>query len=1060
MARKLQCTVLALFLAFGAFAQKQLKGTVKSAESGENLPGVNVVVKGTTTGTVTDFDGNFSLTVPDNANTLVFSYLGFKTVTQPIDRIMFTINMENDAMGLDEVVVTSLGVSKEKKALGYAVEEVSAEELTRNNNSNIINSMSGKVAGVQVTGSNGSPGSASTIRIRGNASITGNNDPLFVVDGLPIDNSFNSTGNPDNGVNNLGAGVDLSNRTVDINPDDVASMTVLKGAAATALYGIRAANGAIIITTKKGQGGSLKAPKINYTTSLTVDRVNKMHRLQDQFSQGVGGQYRGPSTRTGGSWGANLDTLYYDPSTNNPWDKNGAIVGVSNPNKGNKVTPYDNVGDFFQDGYTQNNTVSLQGSSEKTNYYVSLGRMDQSGIVPNNDFSRTSVRVNAGTQITNRLKSTVSAGYSNSGGLRVQKGSNTSGIMLGLLRTPASFDNSNGFGPDAVNEPSAYTFDDGSQRTYRGTGIYDNPYWTINKNQFRDDVNRFTGQLQFDYNIAPWLNAQWRLGNDFYSDRRNQSFEIGSATLTGGQVFEDQIFNRDLNSDLLLLGNHQVNPDLETSFTLGLNNYSTNNQRFYVQGDDLALVNFPHLSNASSILSRNLISRKQTAAVYGEASVAFQRTYYATVTARNEWSSTLPSDNNSFLSTSASLGFIFTEALGLTDNKILPFGKLRLSYGVVGNDAPVYATRDYFTQASYNDGWTNGVSYPFNGVSGFYSNGVLGNSEIVPEKTTSFEIGTDLRFLNNAVGLDLTYYRNIGEDQIIPVSVSSSSGYRQAVLNAGRIKNSGIEALLSLTPIQTKDFTWGIDINFTKNESIVEELPEGVETITLNGFGGAQVRVVAGEPYGQIYGLGWMKNEDGRTLIDSNGYPILDPNERVIGNPNPDWTAGITNTITYKNLSISGLLDIRQGGDIWNGTRGVLYHFGRHIDTENRGETKIFDGVQSSGEENTIAVTLDEGWYTGLGSGFGPQAEQFVEDGSWIRLREVAISYKMPETWFNNTIIKGANISIIGKNLLLFTDYDGIDPETNLFGAINGPGLEYFGNPNTKSIGANLKVSL
>ncbi|MFT6849624.1 MAG: TonB-linked SusC/RagA family outer membrane protein [Sphingobacteriales bacterium] len=1050
MARKLQCTLLALFLAFGAYAQKQLKGTVKSAESGENLPGVNVVVKGTTTGTVTDYDGNFSLTVPDNANTLVFSYLGFKTVQQPIDRIVYTINLENDALGLDEVVVTSLGVSKQKKALGYAVEEVSAEELTRNNNANIVNSISGKVAGVLVTPTGGAAGAGSSIRIRGNASLTGNNEPLFVIDGLPIDNSTSYT-------ESSAAGVDVSNRAIDINSEDVASMTVLKGAAATALYGIRAANGAIIITTKKGKGGSLKAPQVSISSSITIDRLNKMHDLQNTYGQGAGGQ-----TDAGlRSWGAKLDTMYWDGATDYSQDKNGRLIGqtaaAGNPDA-RKFSPYDNVGDFYKDGVTTNNTVSFQAGSDDASYYVSLGNFNQSGITPDNTFERTSIRANGSFKISEKLTSSVSTNFTKSGGTRLQRGSNTSGIMLGLLRTPPSFDNSNGFGADAVDNPSAYEFENGDPRRY--SFAFDNPWWTVKKNPFQDDVNRFIGQTQFDYQLAPWLKAQWRVGTDFFSDQRKQVFAIGSRTAAAGRLLHDEYFNQDVNSDVLLIANKQINSDLDVNLTLGQNSYSSLSRNLFVQGDGYVVTGFNHISNTSSQNVTQSLRRKKTNAVYGEASMAYKRMLYVSLTGRNEWSSTLPAQNNSFFSPSASVGFVFTEALGITDNDVLPYGKLRLSYGVVGNDAPLYATNSYYESTNFSDGWVDGITYPFNGTAGFGTDGIVGNSAIVPEKTTSYEVGTDLRFFNNALSLDLTYYNNVGEDQTLAVPVSAASGYTAAILNAGKIKNEGIEALIGFSPIKSKNFSWDVDINFAKNNSEVLELADGVEAILLAGFGSASTQAVVGEAYGAIFGTGWLRDDNDNIVIGENGYPMVSPTESVLGDPNPDWNMGILNSFSYKDFSLSGLVDIRKGGDIWNGTRGALINYGTHGETSNRGTMFTFEGVDTAGNANTKSVILDEAWYKGNGGGFGAQAETFVEDASWIRLREIALSYKLPSSLFNDSFVKGINVTIIGTNLFLLTNYSGVDPETNTFGNNNGPGLEYFNTPGSKSLGFNFKVSL
>jgi hypothetical protein len=438
------------------------------------------------------------------------------------------------------------------------------------------------------------------------------------------------------------------------------------------------------------------------------------------------------------------------------------------------------------------------------------------------------------------------------------------------------------------------------------------------------------------------------------------------------------------------------------------------------------------------------------------------------VTGRKEYSSTLPAGKNSFFYPSASLGFVFTEALGMTDkSKVLPFGKLRLSYAQVGQDASVYSLANYYSTSAIGDGWTNGISFPIAGVAGFMSNDQLGNPNLRPEKTNSFEVGTDLRFLGGRIGLDVSYYSTSSVDQILPVPIASSSGWLTYVLNSGKVTNKGIEISMDATPIKGKHFRWDVNVNFTRNRNMVVALADGIESVNLGGFEGTSVRNVAGQPYGTIYGFTWLRDDAGNVVIEddtasgSYGYPIASLKEEVIGNPNPKFLMGMRNTLSWKGLSFSFLLDWRHGGDIWNGTQGALTFFGRSINTENRGETQVFEGVKgtvdgdgnliSSGATNDIEAVLDENWYTGDGGGFGNVAEHFIQDGSFLKLRDISLSYALPTKALVKTPIGSASFGISARNFMLWTPYQGIDPETNLMGSSSAQGLDYFNMPSTRS---------
>lgn len=1041
------------------------------------MAGVTVFEKGTTNGTFTDADGRYELTVKNGSTTLVFRFIGFATqeVAGGGDVVL-----KEDALLLDEVVVTALGIAREKKQLGYSVQSVGGDALVNSGESNMINGLNSKVAGVQVISSSGSPGASAYINIRGSSSISGENQPLIVVDGIPLDNSQLISGNPDNGDNSLLEGVANSNRGIDINPNDIEDVTVLKGPAASALYGIQAANGVILITTKKGRGATGKGVNVSFNTALTWDRVNKLPEIQERYIQGAGGEYFGPATGASTSWGPLGDTMRWNGDASYLWDRNGDLVGASDPSGVTPFSPYNNAETFFTTGTTFDNNLALSGGNGSTNYRFSIGRINQTGIVPLSEWGRTSIKFAGESKLSARLRTAASVGYTNSGGSRVQQGSNISGLMLGLMRSPNSFDNSNGV-EDPTDE-AAYLLADGTQRNYRGGGGYDNPYWTINKNPFTDQVNRVYGFTSVTYDVTNWLNIFYRLGTDAYSDDRQQVFAEGSRAAPAGRTFLEKHNYRHVNSDLWVTLSHDFGEKFSTSLLLGQNAFAKEYNRLYTQGDGFTIPNFTHISNAQSVFTRDYTERKRTAAIFFDAKVAYDDWVFLNVTGRNEWSSTLPVDNNSFFYPSASLGLVFTEPLGLADNKILPYGKLRFSYASVGNDADPYSLASYYSNTFVGDGWTNGIVFPFNGVTAFMADDVLGSANLRPEKTNSIEIGTDLRFLNNRIGLDFTYYSQVSKDQILAVPVAASSGVLQLITNAGQVSNKGIEIVLNATPIKSENFRWDIQVNFTRNRNMVDELAEGIENVFLGGFEGSAIRNVAGQPYGQIYGGTFLRDAAGNLVIESDtnaafyGYPIYSGREGAIGNTQPDFLMGIRNTLAWKGISFGFLIDIREGGQMWNGTQGAMAFFGTAAMTENRGETTVFEGVKGTvdGDGNLVLqdesgtagtftndteAVLDEFWYTADGGGFGNVAEHFVQDISWVRLREVTLSYTFPTSLFEKTPIGSLNIGLAGRNLLLFTPYEGVDPETSLMGSVNAQGLDYFNMPNTKSYSVRLGIT-
>ena len=579
-----------LFLAFLIFAgmqvvqaqQKVVKGTVTSADDGKGIPGVTVLVKGTTIGTTTGMDGAYEIAFDAKYDVLIFSYVGMKSKEVSVeDKTSIDVVLEPDVLNIEGAVVTAIGIKRETKALGYSVSEVSDEEITRTQNTNLVNALSGKVAGIQVTNSSGAAGGASFITVRGVASILGNNQPLFVVDGVPINNDQFFSGNPDNAENNLLEGVAYSNRAIDLNPEDIESISVLKGGAATALYGVRAANGAVVITTKKGVATRGKKVNVNIHSSVSFEQVNKLPEMQKSYSQGYdfgdGPEYLGPETGWPASWGPPISSLEYDGDPDYKWDRWGALV-PKGTGDGRAAEAYDNVEDFWRTGVTYSNSINMNGGSDKGTYYFSLSDVSANSHIPNNKYRRTTAKMSGSASISEKIRAQGSVTYTKSGGDRIQQGSNLSGVMLGLVRTPPSFDNANHY-DDPVDEPLAYSFPDGTQRNYRGGGGYDNPYWTVNKNILTDNVNRVIASATFDYKPWEWMTVTYRLGNDFYNDRRDYYFAEYSRAFPDGQVSDDNHFLRDINSDLIINVRRKLMEDLELDFTVGHNMY----QHYYKQ---------------------------------------------------------------------------------------------------------------------------------------------------------------------------------------------------------------------------------------------------------------------------------------------------------------------------------------------------------------------------------------------------------------------------------------------------------------------------------------------
>ena len=1038
--KKIMLMVLMSILSLSLLhAQSVVSGTVTDAESGNALEGVAVVVKGTTIGILTDDEGKYRLQVPATGESLDFNFVGKLKQSISINgRAVIDVKMAEDIYEVDEVVVTAIGIERDKKSLGYSVQELGGDEIVNSQEVNMMSALAGKVAGLQVNSSNGMPGAGTYITLRGSTSFLDANQPLIVIDGVPIDNSTSYTGDPNNGSrNNNLRGVTNSNRGIDVNPNDISEITVLKGPAAAALYGSRAANGAIMITTKRGgaQGGKME---VGFKSSLGFNQVNRLPEVQKTYAQGSRGGY---NNRTSLSWGPRIDTL-------------GTVINPIGETV--QAQSYENdFNDFFQTGVTTDNSFNLRGGNIDNNFYASIGHTRQTGVIPNTDFSRISVRLNAESKVASKLRTRISANYTNSGGQRIQQGSNLSNPLFTLWPAPASWDL---YGIPYENE-------DGTMNNYRN--FFDNPRWATEKNPYTDNVDRILGNFQVIYDPLSWLNVTYRIGTDFYADRRKQIFGIGSwGANTIGRVYEEQLNNTEVNSDMMVTASHDFSDDISTSLMIGHNVNIQDFQRLFVQGDGLTIPGFYNLSNATSIITTDQVNRLRSVSGYFDARGSYKNYLFLNFTGRRDWTSTLPAGARDFDFYSAVMGFVFTDAFNMSQNKVLPFGKLRVSYAKTGNGAPIYSSQSVYVPATPGDGWTNGLLFPLTGtIPGFTLSSTIGNPNLVPEITKAFEVGVELKFLNNRLGLDISHYRQQSVSQIFSQQISAASGAVARVANAGKITNNGLEVMFYATPVKSGDFTWNIEANFSKNVSNVEFIDEEGELaqLSIGGFTAPQVVIAKDHPYGAIFGSGYLRDANDNVLIDDDpnspfyGLPIIDPVNKIIGNSTPNFLLGIRNSFTYKGITLSALLDIREGGDLYSGTTRLIRLYGAAKETEDRETPQVIPGVkQSDGGANDIAVPLGQTYYQNIISNLD---EANVFETSWVRLREISLTYSLPTDIVSKTPFKRLSISAAGRNLWLSTDFPNFDPEVSLTGSGYAQGLEYMSPPNTKGYTFTLNLS-
>ena len=971
----MKTTIISLILTLivtAGFSQQRIVSSTITYNNGDGIPGAIVRLKSNTSiGTITDYKGNFQITVP----------------------------------------------------LDYAVPQLETSETLKN--SNVINSLQGKVAGVNIINSQSAPGSSSRIVIRGNPDIINTGQPLYVVDGIPITKTNNS---------NINGGTDFGNQANDINPEDIQSISIIKGSSATAMYGSRAANGVIIITTKQQYRNGLE---LTISSLFELSQANKLPELQNTYAQGR--PINGENT-----WQT------ADLNENFSWGPRIADNSPNNPSSFYKDTY--NQYNFFKNSYFFKNYADISYKKTNANFKLSVANKNLTGIVPNSQIAINSARLKFNLFTEKRFNLNGSINATNQNSNNIANGANISGVMFGLLTTAPTFDNANGLSPkDAVNNNSTCIFADGTQRSYNG-GLTDNPYWQIQKNIFTNNSNRIFGNIQPSFKINEYFKLIHRLGINTQKDLSSIGFDVNSAISPEGQFIQHQenYFEIDANTILSYSSNYG---NLPISSLLGHTyNYSDrdilkNTGKFFTEPSIF------EMSNTNLIIPYNNQFNRNTHKLYATFEIGYKYIITTNISAFNEWTSTLAKGNNSLFSYTSSLSFLFTEIL--PSNYILNYGKIYTSFNQVKKEAPLFISPEYFYSQNYN---VNSHLFFME------RRNIILNNDLIAEQQNDFEIGTNLRLFSGRIFFDFVYYNKVVKNQIVPVQLSSANIELQ---NAGTIQNSGFELLLKINLIRKRKFNWSVSTNWTNPKSIVKELNTDEEVIVLTGLSNVASCIIEGQPYGVLYGSRYLRNENNEIVIGTDGYPLVAPKPGIIGDPNPDWYAGINNTFSFgkkRRISLSFLIDIKKGGDMWNGTKNTLNYYGVSQESADiRGTTDyIFEGVTENGSANNIPVDFAnpanglEGnrWYR---YGIMGVAEDAIEDASWIRLRTVKITFNFIKL-SKIRLLSNIKLSLYGRNLFLYTKYTGIDPDTNLTGATNGFGLDYFNMPNLKSYGINIKV--
>lgn len=1053
--------LMALLSLNWAMAQTTVKGTVVADEDGSAIPGATVAVKGFAgIGTTTDFDGRFTIEVPDGGTTLVVSFIGYTDQEVTITgQTNVKVSLKTGDVGLEEIVVTAMGIERSKKSLTYAVSNLSGDETSQKSEPDVLKSMQGKVAGVQISGSTGTPGSATRITIRGNSSFLGNNQPLFVVDGIPYSNEQYNTSSQ------LSSGGSYSSGIATLDPNNIQSMEILKGAAAAALYGSRAANGVVLITTKSGGGKKAKKGlEVTLSSSVSWEKISNLPDYQNTYGTGAGFNYAAYN----GSWGAPFSSMETIPQDGNYV----TAFGDDLPSEVPYEAQPDNVKSLFQTGYLYDNSISVSGGSKDASITVTASDLRQTSYIPESEYTKNSLSVGGRATLANNFKVGGNFSYTKSeqnGALLGASNASSAGQASSMARTlwlGRNWDMS-----------LPYENPQGGSIFYKGV---DHPLWSWKHNGFTANVDRVVATVNASYDIFDWMTASIVYGMNTYNDRRQQITDIGSNAYDGqGSITDDHIWSQEQETNATLTVRKPLTSQINLRATAGFNINQREYERTAARGVNMSVPGIFRIDNTNdqTVLS-DYYSQRRLYGTYIDATLEYKNYLFLNFSGRNDWSSTLPEANRSFFYPAVSTSFAFSDAFtGL--KKYISTGTIRVAWAKVGSDASPYLLKNiYSVNPSSQEN-----SYPFNGLPGITAGNTYTNPELTPEFTSEFEVGTSLKFFNDRLGIDLAYYDKRTVDQIAAVSLPDVSGYSSYLTNFGELSNKGIELAINATPVKIKDgIQWDLFVGFTKNKSVVESLTEGVDRIVIqNLFGGGITPVLeVGQPYGALLGTKAARDDNGNLLIDPLTGQLIEDNEQdIVGDPNPEYILNMSNTISYKGFSLNFLIDYKKGGDLYSVSIQSMLARGVTKDTEDRSKSYIIPGVY--GDADKLQPILDEGGKTipnrtqvsmndvyfasGGVSSFGMNgADEFsVYDGTTIRLRELSLSYRIPKEFLTKTPFGSANVSFTGRNLWFFAPnipkYTNFDPEINSFGASNTQGIEYSSMPSTRRYGVNLKLT-
>ena len=1068
-------TLLILLIFSASFAQEiAITGKVTSMEDGTALPGVNVLLKGTTKGTVTDIDGNYTIAVPEGEGTLVFSFIGYATKEVGIaNRTTVDIAMVTDVRQLSEIVVTSAGIEKQRRSVGYAVEELEADAIQQRAEPDLVRALQGKTPGVEIIGNNGAPGSASSITIRG-YNTTGGNQPLIVVDGVPFNNE--ATRDPIGGSSNpLQGNSSFSNRLLDLNPNDIENITVLRGASASVLYGSRAANGVVLITTKSGKGGrSSKGFSLTYNGSYNTEEVQRTPDFQNTFGQGGDFAYDGGFFSTWGPAFSSLDSV--------PHHYSGEEWANVFPEFQGKKVPYqgypNSIKDFYDIGGVLENSISLTGGDGNGSFNASFSRTDHNGFIPGTEYTRNNF--NVGGQITSdlgiRFGGTLSYMKSEQQGIQTGGGAGgASPVHSQLWYIPRSLD------------LLGYPYQDpvtGDNVWYRD-GL-DNPIWSTENNLYSSVVDRAWGNLYAEYSPATWLDLSYKFGINQFTDKRKDFIEYSSTVRPstfneqGGLLYDD-IFFQEVNSRFLATFKPVNTERFGLNLILGNEINERQTERRRTLGTGLITRGIDEMGNTTTQLyDQGGRTKLRIMGFFGDVNFSFQNWAFVNYQARMDISSTLPLDNNSFFYQGINGSVIFTDAFDIS-NDILSYGKIRIGYGKVGRDADPYSLTSVYTANTTAGNNTANIGGPFGGVSYLVNGAGVGDPGLTPEFTTELETGAELQFFDGRLGVDFTWYDRTTSDIILLVTRPSSSGFVQQVTNAGEIQNRGIELGLDITPIQVGDFSWNLFTAFTRNRNEVKKLAEGMKQFDLAfGFtGDFGARMIPGQPFGVIEGSAFERTPDGQIMMDANeGIPLQTQESKIIADPNRDFNLAFTNTFTYKGFSLNVMVDYLAGGQYYSNT--VAHMLGRGVLEQtavDRYTPRVIEGVLADPTTrepllddagnfipNDVQITTGDYFWRGLyGSNSAHEASVF--DATVIKLREINLGYNLPASLMANTPFSNARISFSGRNLWFWAPGlpkgSAVDPDNGGGQLIDGVrGFDFAYVPNARRYGINLSFTL